>query len=50
MKFTVIRADRNGNPINTLSNPDTIKELVDFLTEVYYQIDERIDVNKMKIV
>lgn len=36
MELSVQSTDRNGNPIETLTNPDTIKELQDFLTEVYY--------------
>lgn len=37
MILTVTRTDREGNPIDALSNPDTVKELEDFLAEVYYQ-------------
>lgn len=49
MILTVIATDPEGNSIETLSNPDTIKELEDFLTEVYYQSDEFNDGNEMKI-
>lgn len=35
MVFTVINTDMEGNPITELTNPETIKALEDFLTEVY---------------
>ena len=41
MILTVIGTDREGNPIDTLTNPDTIKELTDFLTEVYQPQNEK---------
>lgn len=49
MLLTVIGTDREGNPINTLSNPETIKELEDFLAEVYYQSNESYDASESKI-
>lgn len=47
--LTVIGTDREGNPIDTLTNPDTIKELIDFLTEVYYQPKPDDSANEAKI-
>lgn len=48
MKMFVKGTDNNGNPIDALTNPDTIKELEDYLTEMNHRPVQKTDVNEME--
>lgn len=49
MKLTVIGTDMEGNPIDELTNPETVEALKDFLTEVYSERRTGNEANEIRI-